>query len=254
MYGVNNTKFAEALLNQGKPVGDGSKAVQGYDKDGKLTYIYVDKNNRPIKNNSGENVTLSEENAGYLLVMQSPKRPFIQALFDDDAIDRYQKNTKYGFGVHEDKINKVVEEQVTDKETFLDFAFMPTKGDATLADAIHNVGYKNEVLDIDPEKPTTLAGLFIGALTSIGKPEDYSKENPHPYDIDGDGDFDDDDWGTEANYMKLTKQALSGNDLKLSKILLKTHYNLQAGDIFDNANKVDNPVVNEVNLMEITEQ
>jgi len=209
--------------------------------------MYVDKNNRPIKS-GGKNLTLAEGDAGSLLVQKSPKRPAVEALFDQDAIKRYQNKTKYGSEVHINAIEKVVKEQVTDKETFLDFAFMPTYGKNTLASAIHDVEFDKDGNTID--LTSDLASNFINALGSIKG--DYSKENPHPYDTDGDGDFDKKDYSTEENYMKLTQRVLSGDELDISIPLLEMHYKNQMAKIFDAANVVDNPVVtseSEVNLM-----
>jgi len=238
MYGANKINFANALLSKGKPLADGSKAVQGYDDKGNMVFMYVDKNNRPIKS-GGKNLTLAEGDAGSLLVQKSPKRPAVEALFDQDAIKRYQNKTKYGSEVHINAIEKVVKEQVTDKETFLDFAFMPTYGKNTLASAIHDVEFDKDGNTID--LTSDLASNFINALGSIKG--DYSKENPHPYDTDGDGDFDKKDYSTEENYMKLTQRVLSGDELDISIPLLEMHYKIQMAKIFDAAYDVDNPVV-----------
>ena len=244
MYGANKMNFANALLSKGKPLADGSKAVQGYDDKGNIVFMYVDKNNRPIKS-GGKNLTLAEGDAGSLLVQKSTSRPAIEALFDEDAIKRYQTKTEYGDKVHMDAIEKVVKNEITDsknpKETFLDFAFMPTVGKNTLADEIHNVKYDNGIPVIDLENPTTLAGEFIEALNGI--PGEYSKEKPHPYDVDNDGDFDAKDWGTEENYIALAQRALSGDELDISIPLLEMHYKNQVGEIFDAAHAADNPVV-----------
>lgn len=240
MYGANKMNFANALLSKGKPLTDGSKAVQGYDDKGNMVFMYVDKNNRPIKS-GGKNLTLAEGDAGSLLVQKSTSRPIVEALFNDDAIKRYQTKTKYGDQVHMNAIEKVVKNEITDstnpKETFLDFAFMPTYGKNTLADEIHNVKYDNGIPVIDPENPTTLAGVFIKALGGISG--NYSKENPHPYDMDNDGDFDAEDWGTEENYIALARRALSGDELDISIPLLEMHYKNQVGEIFDAAFDAD---------------
>lgn len=245
VYGANKLGFCQALLNQGKPLSNGSKSIQGYDDDGNMVFIYVDENNKPIKS-GGENLTLAAGGVDALLVQKSPKREFVNGLFDRDSVKRMRGSTKYGFEQHEDDINGVVEEHVTDKNTFLDFAFhkISSNGkESSLADAIHNVEYTDGVLNVDPENPTTLAGEFITVLSNMGNPGDYSKENPHPYDMDGDGDFDEKDYMTEENYMKLAKQALSGKDLQLSKLLLKTHYKIKSKEVFDAAKAVNNPVV-----------
>lgn len=234
MYGANKMNFANALLNKGKPLADGSKAVQGYDKNGNMVFTYVDKNNRPIKSD-GKNLTLAEGDVGSLLVQKSTSRPIVENLFSDKSIANYN-SLKLDDKVHMDKIEKVVKNGITDsknpKAAFLDFAFMPTMGKTTLADAIHNVEYDaNGMPIINPEEPTTLAGGFIKALNSISG----DKENPHPYDMDGDGDFDKEDWGTEENYMKLTKRVLSGNELDVSIPLLEMHYKNQIGGVIDDA-------------------
>lgn len=89
---------------------------------------------------------------------------------------------------------------------------------------------------------TGLAREFVSAIATLGNSTDY--------DMDGDGDFDKDDYNTEENYMKLTRKALSGDDLGLSKILLKQHYQLQAEVHFNNAVDVNNPntVINNTSL------
>jgi len=237
MYGANKMRFAEALQNKGKPLKDGSKAVQGYNEDGNLVFAYVDKNNRPIKNN-GKDITLAEGDVGSLLIQESPKRPLINGLID---IKEIRKNTKYGFDEISSRIGRGVENEVTDKNTFLDLAFYRSENtDGSLADNLHNVKYTNNGEPII--EATALSGVFIDALSNIGSPGDYSKENPHPYDQDGDGDFDKEDYNSEGNYLKLTKQALSGDDLEFSKSLLKQHYQQQAKVHFDRADAVNNPV------------
>ena len=84
-----------------------------------------------------------------------------------------------------------------------------------------------------------MSEVFISALSSIKS----SKENPHPYDQDGDGDFDKKDYKTEENYLKLTKKALSGEDLLFSKSLLTQHYKLEAEKYFNDAVNANNKTV-----------
>ena len=241
MYGANKMNFANALLNKGTPLADGSKAVQGYDDKGNMVFMYVDKNNRPIKS-GGKNLTLAEGDVGSLLVQESPSRPLIDGLID---LKNIRKDYKYGMGNFSAEIARTVEKEVIDKNTFLDLAFYQSENtDSSLADTLHDVKYntdKNPI--IDREDPTDLAGAFITALGDMGNPGDYSKENPHPYDQDGSGNFDEKDYMTQENYMAIVKQALSGDDLNFSKFLLKKHLELQTAGHLDDAFNVANPVV-----------
>jgi len=243
MYGANKMNFANALLNKGTPLADGSKAVQGYDEKGNMTFMYVDKNNRPIKS-GGKNLTLAEGDVGSLLVQESPLRPLVDGLID---IKNIRKDYEYGIGNFSTQIARTVDEKVKDKNTFLDLAFYQSANtDSSLADTLHDVKYnKDKTPILDREDPTDLAGAFITGLADMGNPEDYSKENPHPYDQDQDGDFDEKDYMTEKNYMAIVKKALSGDDLNFSKFLLKKHLELQTAGHLDEAFKKNNPVVPE---------
>ena len=237
MYGVNKMNFANALLNKGTALADGSKAVQGYNENGNMVFTYVDKNNRPIKS-GGKNLTLAEGDVGSLLVQQSPLRPLMDGMIDRKSIEqRY----KFGFDGISNEIARTVENKVKDKNTFLDLAFYQSENtDSSLADTLHSVKYDSNKVPIIGE--TGLAREFVSAIATLGNSTDY--------DMDGDGDFDKDDYNTEENYMKLTRKALSGDDLGLSKILLKQHYQLQAEVHFNNAVDVNNPntVINNTSL------
>ena len=241
MYGANKMNFANALLNKGTPLANGSKAVQGYSEDGGMVFMYVDKNNRPIKS-GGKNLTLAEGDVGSLLVQESPLRPLVDGLID---LKEIRRDYEYGMGNFSTKIARAVDEKVKDKNTFLDLAFYQSENtDSSLADTLHDVKYnKDKVPILDREDPTDLAGAFVTGLVDMGNPEDYSKENPHPYDQDQDGDFDEKDYMTEENYMAIVKKALSGDDLNFSKFLLKKHLELQTADHLDAAFRKNNPVV-----------
>ena len=236
MYGSNKLKFAEALLNNGKPTADGSKAIQGYDEKGDLVFAYVDKNNKPIRHD-GNDITLSESEAGSFLVQQSPQRPIFDGLID---LKEIRKDYEYGMGNFSSNINRAVDENVKDKKTFLDLAFYQSENtDSSLADTLHSVKYNGDRAPIiDSEDPTDLASVFITALADIPK-----ANGKHPYDTDGDGDFDEGDYDNERNYMALVKKALSGDDLNLGKSLLKKHLELQTAGHIDDAFNKNNPVV-----------
>ena len=231
IYGANKLLFAEALQNKGKPLKDGSKAVQGYDESGNLVFMYVDKNNKPIQNN-GKDITLAGDNVGDLLVKESPIRPVIDGIINIENINGSEKAYSYELNNYKSNIGRMVDQNVKDKETFLDLAFTQSENtNGSLADTLHSVKYDDDGVPVlDGEDPTDLAGVFITALTDMPK-----VNNKHPYDTDGDGDFDKDDYNNEGNYMALVKKALSGDDLNFSKSLLKKHLEIETARHLDNA-------------------
>jgi len=233
IYGANKLLFAEALQNKGKPLKDGSKAVQGYDESGNLVFMYVDKNNKPIQNNS-KDITLAGDNVGDLLVKESPIRPVVDGIINIKNINGSKKAYSYELNNYKSNIGRVVDQNVKDKETFLDLAFTQSANtSASLAATLHGVKYDGDGVPVlDGEDTTDLAGVFITALTDMPKVNDK-----HPYDTDGDGDFDKDDYNTEGNYMALVKKALSGDDLNFSKSLLKKHLEIETARHLDNAFK-----------------
>jgi len=239
MYGANKLKFVEAMLNNGKPIKDGSKAIQGYDEKGNLTFAYVDKNNKPIRYN-GSDMTLAESDAEGYLVQQSPDRPTIDGLID---LKQIRRDYEYGMGNFSSNISRAVDGSVKDKNSFLDLAFYQSENtDSSLADTLHSVRYNDDKVPIiDSEDPTDLASVFITALADTPK-----VGGKHPYDTDGDGEFDEGDYDNERNYMTLVKKALSGDDLNLGKSLLKKHLELQTAGHLDDAFNKNNPTVESV--------
>jgi len=233
MYGANKLKFVEAMLNNGKPIKDGSKAIQGYDEKGNLTFAYVDKNNKPIMYN-GSNMTLAESDAEGYLVQQSPDRSTIDGLID---LKQIRRDYEYGTENSYNTITKTINETVKDKNSFLDFAFYQSENtDASLADTLHSVRYDNDGAPILDDKDG-LASVFITALADIPK-----IGNKHPYDTDGDGEFTKEDYDNERNYMALVKKALSGDNLTLGKSLLKKHLQLQTAGHFDDAERINRTI------------
>ena len=222
IYGTAKMLFSQALLNKGKPVRqknpelaayDGARAIQGYDKNGRMIFTYVDKYGVPFKNEDGSNMTIEKSAiaAGNLFVpINKPKRGLIDGLIN---IENIKKNYKLGFQNFDNLISKNVNEGVTDKNTFLDIAYYQSSNtDGSLFDALNNVEYKDGVPQI---KETEMSGLLVGALQNIG--------NKDQFDVSGDGVFDEKDYATQENYAALVKKALSGDDLELGKSLLKTH-------------------------------
>jgi hypothetical protein len=223
IYGMGKMLFSQALLAAGKPVKqtdpnlaayDGARAIQGYDKNGRMIFTYVDKYGVPFKNEDGSNMTIDKSSiaSGNLFIAKSEKRPIIDGLINTQFI---QKNYKAGFQDFENLINKGVDENITDKNTFLDIAhYHSSNTTGSLASVLNNVEYNED--GVPQIKETEMSGLLVGALQGLG--------NKDQFDVSGDGVFDEKDYATQENYAMLVKKVLSGDDLQLGKSLLKAHY------------------------------
>ena len=222
VYGMDKMLFSRALLAGGKPVAqekpelaayDGARAVQGYDKSGKMVFTYVNKYGVPFKNKDGSNMTIDKSAvvSDDFFVRKSEKRPIFDGLINRDFI---KKNYKYGSRNFDNVIEKGIDQNITDKNTALDayyYRFDNTSG--SLSAALNNVEYDND--GVPQIKETEMSGMLVGALQGIG--------NKDQFDVSGDGVFDEKDYATQENYAKLVKKALSGDDLELGKSLLKAH-------------------------------
>ena len=223
IYGTGKMLFSQALLAAGKPVKqtdpnlaayDGARAIQGYDKNGRMVFTYVNKQGIPFKNEDGSNMTIDKSAiaSGDLFIAKSEKRPIIDGLINTQFI---QKNYKAGFQDFENLINKGVDENITDKNTFLDIAhYHSSNTTGSLASVLNNVEYNED--GVPQIKETEMSGLLVGALQGLG--------NKDQFDVSGDGVFDEKDYATQENYAMLVKKVLSGDDLQLGKSLLKAHY------------------------------
>ena len=65
---IDDANFLRALKNNGSPLGDGSRALKGYDKKGNIIFSYVDKNGKPIQDSFGNNLTVDQNSVKRLIV------------------------------------------------------------------------------------------------------------------------------------------------------------------------------------------
>jgi len=245
MYNAEGMLFAQAMLANGDPVAqkdpnlaqyDGGRAVQGYDDEGNMIFTYVNKDGVPFKNKDGQNMTIGKGDLDSLFIPKSPKREVMDVLIDPKLI---RNNYEYGFGNFENEINRSVDSQITDKNTFLDIAFYHssnTKG--SLADSLNGIEYGEG--GFTSAKETPMFTMFMDALDGI------SAEERNELDTGTDGKLTEDDWNTQENLDKLIKNALSGENIELGKSLLKEFYKLEAKTHYDDAvtanadNSIDN--------------
>ena len=216
MYGLNKMNFANALLAKGKPLEDGSRAVMGYSEDGEMTFMYVNKFGEPIKDKDGKDITIKQSNIDELLVSKSAKRDGMNALFNPN--DQYQKH-KLPFDAN--PVGSWVEENVTDKNTFLDLAYYRSNNTSgSLASVLNGVTYNNNGEPIIGS--TRLSAMIFGELNKLSDAEKAE------FETDGKAGITASDFANGENYNKLVDKILSGDDLDLSSAILKSHLNIEA--------------------------
>ena len=237
MYNAEGMLFAQAMLAGGDPVAqedpnlamyDGARAIQGYDSEGNMIFTYVNKDGVPFQKD-GKNITIAKGDLDSLVVPKSPKRTVFDTLIDDNALI---KNRKYGTSRFHNHINKVVKEQVTDKNTFLDLAFY--QGDGTsnsLADALNGIEYDAD--GVASVKETPMFNMLMEAIDNI------SVEEKNELDVSGDNKLTEKDYNTQENLDKLILKVLSGDNLQLGKNLLEMHYKNAIDTRMDEINAED---------------
>ena len=236
MYNMQGSLFAQAMLAKGEPVEqtdpklamyNGARAIQGYDDEGHMIFTYVNKYGEPFKNKDGNNMAIGKGDLNTLFVPKSPKRAVFNTLVDHDAI---VKNLKYGTGRFHNQIKKVVNEQITDKNTFLDIAFSQGDGTTgTLANSLNAIEYDSEgVLEV---KETPMFNMLIDAVKSVGNKDEFDISGP-----DGipDGEFTEEDYNTQENLDLVIKEALSGKNLQLGKALVEAYYKFELDTVYEN--------------------
>ena len=239
MYNAEGMLFAQAMLAGGDPVAqddpnlaayNGARAVQGYDDEGHMIFTYVNKDGVPFQKD-GKNITIAKGDLDSLVVPKSPKRAVFDTLIDDKALI---KNGKFGTSGFYNHINKVVKEQVTDKNTFLDLAFYQSEGTSgSLADSLNGIEYDAEGVASASDNP--MFSMLMEAIDNI------SAEEQNKLDVSGDNKLTEKDYNTQENLDKLIFKILSGDNLQLGKSLLEMHHKNAIDTRMKEINEASNP-------------
>ena len=220
-------QFSRALLSEGEPLPDGSRAIQGFTDDGNMTFVYVDKYGRAIKDKKGKEISIQQSNIKDLLV---PKNPVARGSVNEVGNKAGQIITgKNGLAFDENAIVSMVEEQVLDLNTFKDLASYqgPNTG-GSLADGLHGVTYG---VNGEPIIGTTeMSTAIFGELNKLG---DLKTWDVAGADGKKDGEITAADFTNPQNYKKLVDYILDGEDLNLSKKILQTHLVNEAKGYYD---------------------
>ena len=244
MEGTNglNAMFLRALMNNGKPLEDGSYAQMGFTGSGEMVFLYMDKNGSRIQNNYGRDITTKQNDISRLVTLNAEKsRAEITKGFY-----KLTKQGKDGFKWDDvsGDIEGIVDESISSEADFRDISNW--KGrilDNTFANALHG-----GIDKLDSE----LSANIYAHLTLLGEGE------KNPFEADGEdgitaGDFAAQNAGgtmaTEKNYLNLISAILDTENpnfnLALSKDLIKTwmvsnseKYFTRGEDIYNKKNDV----------------
>ena len=217
--GAANLEFLKSTLNNGKPLENGNRAIMGFTDEGKMVFNYVDKDGNTINDEDGKPFSVDMATIQNYVVPKNPEvRGSIELAIDPKP---HASRGKRGLEYDAQPVNNAVD-LINDKNSFRDaattkkFTKQGSGISASLADTLIGIQkFDDEGMAI--KGPTLLSDEVYSVLNQLGNKKDYDNND--------DGDVDEKDFVNEANYSTLVKQILSGNDLKLSKVVLKQHLN-----------------------------
>ena len=217
--GEGNLEFLKAINNNGEPLENGNRAIMGFTDKGKMVFTYVDKDGNTINNEDGKPFSVDMATIQDYVVAKNPEvRGGIELAIDPKP---HASRGKRGLEYDAQPVNNAVD-LITDKNSFRDaatekkFTKQGSGISASLADTLIGIQkFDDEGMAV--KGPTLLSAEVYSVLNQLGNKKDYDNND--------DGDVDEKDFVNEANYSALVKQILSGNDLKLSKVVLKQHLN-----------------------------
>jgi len=202
--------FLRALLNKGEPIGGdgpfaGSRAIMGFDKKGKMSFVYVDKYGDPILDRNSKPLSVQQSGVDELLVPKSAARE-VYKVNVKAQIQQGANNLPYNRAFSDSNL----ELTLRTKNDVLDiFYHQGQSHEQSIAEALH--GVKSLADGTTQLEPSMLSAKVFGEL------------NPENWDNSGDGVIDKQDFATEGNYKKLVDYILSGEDLDLSKQVIKNY-------------------------------
>ena len=214
-------QFSKALMSDGKPLEDGSRAIMGFSDEGNMTFTYVDRYGRPIMNKDGSQMSIQQNDIEDLLILKSPERGNYDLVGSKEV---HLAAGKAGLAFSGTEIASFVENNVTDENTFRDLSnYLGPNTTQTLTSALNGVKYVGG----EPVIGTTeMSTAIFGELNKLGNLETWDVAGG----ADGatDGKITAADFTSPENYNKLKDYILSGKDITLSKKILETHLKNEA--------------------------
>jgi len=241
----------------------GSRAIQAYDKNGMSVLLFVDRYGKQIKKD-GEPITIDPTNADLLLVSEDPN---IKQIIDNATNSKAnRRDGKDGGDFAKERIN-AIDDAIKSKDQFKYASFYKSP-DASASDSLANTLHgliTSDTGDADL-KSTMLSDFIFGEIMKQTDPEIIKQ-----FDIAGEDDKTkgDNKLTTEdfvissgvdkktaekvvANYKELIEYILKGEDIELSKKILKTHLQITAQTDYNVGvgNRAEKRQENKINIRE----
>ena len=194
---IDEANFLRALKNNGKPLGDGSRALKGYDNQGNIIFSYVDKNGKPIEDAFGNNLTVDQNSVKRLIVPANGKVSVSFANNEKSAFD----NGVQGITLSDYDKNQIALSTTEQIHTTADFEWAASR----------KFGGKSLFEDLNSADLSKTSFRLFSSLNTLA------------FDSDNSGTVDIDDFANEDNYKKLKSALLNPRD---------PNFNLQTSKAF----------------------
>ena len=194
---IDEANFLRALKNNGKPLGDGSRALKGYDNQGNIIFSYVDKNGKPIEDAFGNNLTVDQNSVKRLIVPANGKVSVSFANNEKSAFD----NGVQGITLSDYDKNQIALSTTEQIHTTADFEWAASR----------KFGGKSLFEDLNSADLSKTSFRLFSSLNTLA------------FDSDNSGTVDINDFANEDNYKKLKSALLNPRD---------PNFNLQTSKAF----------------------
>ena len=207
---ITEANFLRALKNNGSPLGDGSRALKGYDKKGNIIFSYVDKNGKPIEDSFGNNLTVDQNSVKRLIVPANGKVSVNFATGEKSAYDNGLK----GVTLSDYDKNSLALSTIEEVNTSADFEWAASR----------KFGGKSLFEDLNSPDLTKTSFRLFSSLNTLA------------FDSDKSGTVDANDFANNPdNYLKLKSALLNPKDpnfnLGTSKAFLSDFIKDQASEV-----------------------
>tara|TARA_R100001463_G_scaffold101146_1_gene155562 strand:- start:901 stop:2133 length:1233 start_codon:yes stop_codon:yes gene_type:complete len=236
--GVDKQNFLRALLSKGEPLENGNRAIQTFDSKGKMAFIYVDGKGDPIMGRDGKQMVMRQDNAEEFLVPKSAAREVYGA-----HSDIQRKLGEKGYAYDRTLSDSNLEAQLKTKNDVIDILYHQGTGmEQSVAEALH--GVKSLADGTTQLEPSVLSAKVFGELNAENWDTAGGEDG-------GDGVVNEEDFATPDNYKKLVEYILSGDDIDLTKQVIKNYAasqeQIKHQPGLDKYNAINNPQGNEGN-------
>ena len=198
---VQKIQFLRAIKNNGKLVDDGNgnktRALMGFNQEGEIVFSYVDEEGRPIKDKSGNPITVRPGEAKSLVTPKDSEMRNKINTIQDEYIKLGSEGNQFD-DAYNSRQGTAITAAISSKKKFNDFlGFKPEGFGQNFEQAVNGIGDENT-------EGIELSNLPEQLFNSL--PKDFVPDN------DNSGDVSAGDFQTTENYKKLRDAILNTED------------------------------------------